>query len=142
QKVPLRQVSRVAYTLETEKIRRRNQFRTVTVSCFPLPGVLPSQVIGAAMPALDEIAAAVPPGYRVEVGGEQEEQKKGFGQLAVVLMLSITAIFLALVLQFRSGVKPVVVFAAIPYGVGGALVGLALMGAPFGFMAFLGIVSL
>jgi multidrug efflux pump subunit AcrB len=34
------------------------------------------------------------------------------------------------------------VFAAIPFGVAGALVSLAVMGAPFGFMAFLGIVSL
>jgi len=35
-----------------------------------------------------------------------------------------------------------VLFAAIPYGVAGALVCLAFMGAPFGFMAFLGIISL
>src|SRR5439155_11090925 len=34
------------------------------------------------------------------------------------------------------------VFAAIPYGVAAALVSLELMRAPFGFMAFLGIISL
>jgi multidrug efflux pump subunit AcrB len=60
----------------------------------------------------------------------------------VVLLLSIFGIFLALVVQFKSAVKPLVVFAAIPFGVAGALVSLALMHAPFGFMAFLGIVSL
>ncbi len=38
--------------------------------------------------------------------------------------------------------KPLIVFATIPFGVAGALVGLVVTGAPFGFMAFLGIVSL
>ena len=51
-------------------------------------------------------------------------------------------IFLALVFQFRNAVKPLIVFAAIPFGVVGALVGLWIMGAPFGFMAFLGVISL
>jgi len=142
QKVPLSQVSRIAYGLETEKIRRRNQFRTITVACFPVAGVLPSEVIKAAEPAIARIAASAPPGYEVTIGGEKEEQQRGFAQLAVVLGLSIFAIFLALVIQFKNAVKPLVVFAAIPFGVAGALTSLAVMGAPFGFMAFLGIVSL
>jgi multidrug efflux pump subunit AcrB len=142
QKVPLGQVSRIAYRLETEKIRRRNQFRTITVSCFPIPGVLASEVVKAAAPSIAKIVTEAPPGYEVTIGGEKEEQEKGFAQLVVVLGLSIFAIFLALVVQFKSAMKPVVVFAAIPFGVAGALVSLAVMHAPFGFMAFLGIVSL
>jgi multidrug efflux pump subunit AcrB len=51
-------------------------------------------------------------------------------------------IFLALVIQFRNAVKPFIVFAAIPYGMVGALAALWVMGAPFGFMAFLGVASL
>ena len=44
--------------------------------------------------------------------------------------------------QFKNAVKPVLVFAAIPYGMTGAIASLWLMDAPFGFMAFLGVVSL
>ncbi len=51
------------------------------------------------------------------------------------------AIFLALVMQFNHAVKPFLVFAAVPYGVVGAVIALATMGTPFGFMAFLGIIS-
>jgi len=51
-------------------------------------------------------------------------------------------IFLALVVQFRHAVKPFIVFAAIPYGMVGAIGMLWLMHAPFGFMAFLGVASL
>jgi multidrug efflux pump subunit AcrB len=78
----------------------------------------------------------------MQIGGEEEEQIKGFKELAVVMLVSVVAIFLALVFQFRSAVKPLIVFSAIPFGVVGALVTLILMGAPFGFMAFLGVASL
>src|SRR5262245_40452472 len=37
---------------------------------------------------------------------------------------------------------PVLVFAAIPFGLVGAFAALVVLGAPFGFMAFLGIASL
>src|SRR6185436_5848284 len=51
-------------------------------------------------------------------------------------------IYIALVMQFRNAIKPFLVFAAIPYGMTGALAGLVVMGQPFGFMAFLGCISL
>lgn len=51
-------------------------------------------------------------------------------------------IFLALVLQFNSSIKPLLVFAAAPYRVVGAVAALWVMGTRFGFMAFLGVASL
>jgi multidrug efflux pump subunit AcrB len=84
----------------------------------------------------------LPPGYRLSIAGEEEEQKKGFLNLAIVLAISVLAIYIALVVQLKSAVKPLVVFAAIPYGVAGALVCLVSTRSPFGFMAFLGIISL
>jgi multidrug efflux pump subunit AcrB len=76
------------------------------------------------------------------IGGEEEEQVKGSSELAVVMLVSVVAIFVALVFQFRNAVKPIIVFSAIPFGVAGALVSLIVMDAPFGFMAFLGVASL
>ncbi len=141
-KIPLTQVSSIGYQMETEKIKRRNQFRTMTVSCDPVPGRLPSELLDKARPELTKLAASLPSGYSLEIGGEDEEQVTGFKQLSVVLLASVILIFLALVFQFRSSVKPLIVFAAIPYGVVGALVLLVVMGLPFGFMAFLGVTSL
>jgi multidrug efflux pump subunit AcrB len=142
QKVPLGLVSRISYGMETERLQRRNHFRTITVSAFPAEGHLPSEVLKAAFPAIRERAGRFPPGYRLEIGGEYEEQKRGFRELAVVMAMSVGMIFLALMVQFRDAVKPFIVFAAIPYGMVGAVAALWLMGAPFGFMAFLGVASL
>lgn len=142
QKVPLRQVSNINYGLETEKLRRRNQFRTITVACFPREGVLPSEVLNRARAKIMKVGESLPSGYKLAIGGEEEEQVKGFAQMTTVMLISIVAIFVALVLQFRNAVKPLIVFAAIPYGVVGALIVLVIAGAPFGFMAFLGVSSL
>ena len=141
-RVPLTQVSKVTTEMTIPKIKRRNQFRTVTVSAFPIPGLLPSQVLTPMMPKIEEFQKNLPPGYFLEIGGEYEEQVKGFKQLSVVMAVSVALIYMALVLQFRNAVKPLLVFAAIPYGMAGALAGLAVMGQPFGFMAFLGVASL
>jgi multidrug efflux pump subunit AcrB len=142
QHVPVGAVSSIAYEMRPEKVQRRNQFRTITVSAFPADGYLPSEVLGAITPRLRAIEASLPPGYRLEIGGEQEEQLKGFANLAVVMAMSVVMIFLALVIQFKHAFKPLIVFAAIPYGAAGALATLWLMASPFGFMAFLGIASL
>jgi multidrug efflux pump subunit AcrB len=142
QKIPLSEVSNVTMQMDTEKIARFNQFRTITVLCFPVPGALPSEVMTAARPALTKFAAALPPGYHMAIGGEEEVRLQGFGQIVVVLIVSTVMIFLALVFQFRSSVKPMIVFAAIPFGMIGALIALNIMHTAFGFIAFLGIVSL
>ncbi|HQG34157.1 MAG TPA: efflux RND transporter permease subunit [Syntrophales bacterium] len=141
-KVPLRQVADIDYDMEAEKIRRRDQFRTITVSCFPAEGYLASEVMDRARSELAKIGKQMPLGYKMEIGGEEEEQGKGFKELAIVLVTCVFSIFLALVFQFRNAVKPLLVFAAIPFGMVGAYGGLYFMNLPFGFMAFLGIISL
>ena len=142
QKIHLRQLASTEYGMQTEKMRSRNQFRTITVSAMPAEGRLPSEVMAAARPGLQQFEQRLPVGYHMEIGGEEEDQVKGFKDLTIVLSISVVAIFLALVFQFKNAIKPFIVFAAVPYGMVGALAALWIMGAPFGFMAFLGIVSL
>lgn len=142
QKIPLGQVSTIEYDMETEKIARRNHFRTITVSCAPVPGVLPSEVIDAVAPQLAEFERSLPPGYFLKIGGEYEEQVKGFKEMSVILIISMVLIYMALLFQLKNAVKPFIVFAALPYGMCGAFAALAIIGSPFGFMAYLGIISL
>ncbi len=142
QKVPLRQISSLTSTMQPAKMNRRNQFRTITVSCSPVRGRLASEVLRAALPKVRELQRDLPPGFEMQIAGEAEKQKDSFKELAMVMGISILLIYIALVMQFKNTVKPLLVFAAIPYGMVGALAALWVMGMPFGFMAFLGIVSL
>jgi multidrug efflux pump subunit AcrB len=141
-RVPLLSVATVGNSLETGRVARREHFRTVSILCYPQPGVLASEVIEPILPKLQEFQKNLPPGYQLRIGGERAKQIDGFANLKVVLIVSLLGIYLALLIQFNNAVKPLLVFAAVPYGVVGALTALSIMHTPFGFMAFLGIVSL
>ncbi len=141
-KIPLVQISKIEHSMKTDRIIRLDHFRTISVRCFPKRGVLSSEVLKAAQPKLKEFEKNLPPGYRIRMGGDYYQQHKGFGELGIVMLSSIFLIFLALVFQFNSSIKPLLVFAAAPYGVVGAVAALWIMGTPFGFMAFLGVASL
>src|SRR5207247_9221052 len=141
-KVPLLSVATLKDILETARIRRREHFRTLSILCSPSPGVLASQVLAPIEPKLNALKSSLPPGYQLQIGGEKAKQVEGFSDLSVVLLISMAAIYLALLIQFNNAVKPLLVFAAVPYGVMGSLIALNVMGIPFGFMAFLGVASL
>jgi multidrug efflux pump subunit AcrB len=141
-RVPLLEVSNIDNSLQTLRIRRLEHFRTISVQSFTKPGVLPSEVFKPAKAKLDELSNELPPGYQIVVSGEQAKTEQGFKNLAVVMAISVAMIFLALAFQFKHSIKPILVLACAPYGVAGALLALRVMGASFGFMAFLGIASL
>jgi multidrug efflux pump subunit AcrB len=141
-RVPLLQVSSIENEMKTLRINHLEHFRTISVRCFPVDGALPSQVYAAALPKIDALRKTLPPGYGIEMSGELAKQQQGFSDLSIVMGISVFMIYMALVFQFKNSIKPILVFAATPFGVMGAIIGLFLMGSPFGFMAFLGIASL
>jgi len=141
-KIPLVQVSNVEHELVNGRIIRMDHFRTICVRSFSLAGHLSSEVLKQAMPKLREFEKSLPPGFRMQIGGEYDKTKTGFKNLAAVMVISIAAIYLALVFQFNNGIKPLLVLAAAPYGMVGAFAALWVMHEPFGFMAFLGVASL
>jgi len=141
-RVPLLSVATVGNSFETSRIRRREHFRTISILCYPQPGVLASEVLNQILPKIEEFRKTLPPGYQLRIGGELAKQIEGFDNLKLVLLISLLGIYLALLVQFNNAVKPLLVFAAAPYGVIGSLIALSIMHTPFGFMAFLGIASL
>lgn len=152
-RVPLSQLASFERQIITPKIRRRAHDRCVTVRCDVMNGVLPSEIVRQLQDVLPPQTSSThasaagntisfPTGYRWEFGGEKFEQDKGFRSLMIALVVSFAAIYLALVVQFNSVTQPLLVYAAVPFGVVGGLIGLVIMGSSFGFMAFLGVASL
>ncbi len=138
--VPLDSIAAVSAVWGPGRIVRRNGVRTLTIRSWAGGGLLPSQVLTRIKPAIDSLPLA--PGYRVSYGGEYENQNDTFPEMVNALLISCIAIYLILMFQFRSTIDPLVVMAAIPLGLLGASLGLLITKNPFGFTAFLGIVSL
>jgi len=119
---------------DLEVISRVNQQRTATVKALAPFGELASRVLDRARPSL--------PTTNIEFGGEERELTNSQREMGKVLKISLALIALAMVFQFRSITKSIIVMLTVPLGLIGAFVGLATTGASFGFMALIGIVSL
>ena len=142
QKVPLRQIASLSTGMRPEKIMRRNQFRTVTVGAFPRRGCWRPRCCRL-QTELDRLRGEPAAGHQASRSpASRRSSRRGSSSWRWSWASRSALIFLALAVQFQNAVKPLLVFGAIPYGMVGAIVALWIMGAPFGFMAFLGIVSL
>ncbi len=115
-------------------LARINQERTITVKALAPFGELPSRILTRARVGFPEEGIAL--------GGEDRELSNSQREMARVLKLSLALIALAMVIQFRSIMKSLVVMLTVPLGMIGAFIGLAVTHASFGFMALIGIVSL
>ena len=130
--MPLRQIASFERQVAWPKIQRRDHERCITVLCDAVPGVLPSEIVNGlhgVLPGGDATGSIrFPVGYRWEFGGEVYEQEKGFRSVTIALVVSLIAIYLALVLQFNSITKPLLVYAAVPFGMVSGLMGLLVFG--------------
>jgi outer membrane protein TolC len=140
QSVPVRSVADLTPAWQITRIVRRNGVRTLTVGGFATSGHYGSEILKAIDPKVKSMA--LPPGYRIEYGGEIYEQSITFGQMLVALGISLVCIFLVLLFQFRTISEPLVVMSAIPLSLFGAVMGLVVTGNPFGFTSFMGCIAL
>lgn len=138
--VPLLQVAEVQLETSIARFQHFDTERMARVTADVLPGFTTEKVTNAVVEQLDQYAW--PDGVHYAVGGEQANRKRAFGGMAKALILAVFGIFAVLVLQFRSFIQPLIVFAAIPFALIGALVALFITGYTFSFTAFIGLTSL
>ncbi|MAE66589.1 MAG: hypothetical protein CMJ18_20150 [Phycisphaeraceae bacterium] len=141
-RVPLNAVARVVPGAGPSVIARRNGLPTVTVACDVEPGLLSNTVAGRIRPKVDALRANLGDDYFVEPGGELEETVDTQAKVMTAIGISVVTMFLLLVMQYNSLVKPIVILTAIPLGMIGVLLGLLATGWAMGFMAILGLLSL
>jgi multidrug efflux pump subunit AcrB len=137
--VPFGEAATVTEEDHFDRIGRRDGRRLVVVEC-DVSGRLANDVLTDIRARLADLT--LPSGYSLEYGGENEERNESFAGLGQALVLACLLIYAVLALQFNSFIQPFVILFTVPFGVIGAVVGLTVTGNPFGFMAFIGIVSL
>ncbi|HRP94992.1 MAG TPA: efflux RND transporter permease subunit [Rhodocyclaceae bacterium] len=140
--VPLAQVATAEYGFEPGVIWRRNRLPTVTVRANLYGGVQPAVVVDQLAGDIGALRAALPLGYRLEVGGAVEESAKGGASVAAGVPLFVLAVLTVLMLQLQSFSRVAMVVLTAPLGMIGVTAFLLLFDRPFGFVAMLGTIAL
>ncbi len=82
------------------------------------------------------------PGYKIEYGGQAEQQKETSSSLYLAFALAILLVFTILATQFKSAVQPLIIMFTIPFALIGVIFGLLVTGLPFGMMTMISVVAL
>jgi multidrug efflux pump subunit AcrB len=127
---------------EDAQIQRRDRKRTITVMADHdnLSDDTASALLARVKTDIEAIA--LPTGYFLSWGGEYEAQQKAQKALFSSLPLGYLMMFIVTVLLFNSMRSALVIWACVPLAIIGVSFGLLLLGAPFGFIALLGFLSL
>ena len=140
--VPLSTLADFEYTGSLGRIIRIDNERVITVKANVDEGKIPAAVVRE---RIEEYLKTMdlPPGYRVQLTGEQEHQKKSEDFLKKAFIVAIFLVSLVLITQFNSIGCPLIIMTAVILSLGGAFLGLAIFNMSFGIiMTGVGIISL
>jgi multidrug efflux pump subunit AcrB len=141
--VPLRQVADVELGTSPTTIQRKEGQRVLTVTAQVDPAVVTGQEVNAQLETeILPVLRSEAPLLRVAFGGEQEEQAESFGSLGKNFALALLVIYALLAIPFGSYVQPLIIMAAIPFGIIGAVIGHLLLDLPVGLLSLFGIIGL
>ncbi len=142
QRIPLTALGSIDLIPDIAQINRRNQQRLNTVQAFITAGVLPDVVLSRFQDRLEEMNYDLPPGYRLDLGGEADARGTAVVNLLSTVGILSVLMVATLVLCFNSfGLAALIggiAFCSVGLGVGA----LFLSGYPFGFTAILGSLGL
>jgi len=140
--VPVSAVADVKLTTKVGGINHRNGERVNKVQAYLEFGVLPEVPFKAVKAAIAKEGLEVPPGYRIEYGGESAERNEALGQLFGTVGMLVVMMLLALVLTFNSFRLAFVTFAAAVQAAGLGLFSLWFFDYPLSFVVIFGLMGL
>ena len=144
--IPLGQLAKVYVSEGPAQISREMGQRRIVVEC----NVTDRDIGSFVQEAKQKIEAAVklPPGYLMSWGGQFENQQRAMNRFAIVVPITIAAIFLMLFSSFNSVKQAFLIILNIPFAMIGGILALILgdfnlsVSASVGFIALFGVAVL
>jgi len=137
--VPLRQVADFVETTSPQQIKRLNMQRRISV--YANAQGRPSGDVGS---DAEKVAKnmKLPPGYRFDVGGGQQDMNETSAAAAGALGLAVIFIYLVLASQFGSFLQPVAIMMSLPLSLVGVLLALLATGTTLNMFSIIGFIML
>ncbi|PMB46812.1 ABC transporter permease [Fischerella thermalis CCMEE 5205] len=137
--VPLMSVADISFGSGPATINRYDRSRQVSLEAN-LQGISLGDALQAvtALPALKNL----PPGVKLQNSGDAKIMAEIFGRFGGALALALMFIYAILVLLYNNFLHPLTIMAALPFCLGGTLIGLLIAQKALGLYALIGVVLL
>ena len=140
--VPVSQIAKVVPTLEPGIEWRRDRLPTITIRATLPDAIQPNDVVMRMYADMKDLRDGLSPGYKIEIQGGAEDAAESQGSIAAKAPIMLVIIVILLMAQLQHFGKAMLVLATGPLGIIGAAAALLISGAPFGFVAILGVIAL
>ena len=137
--MPLRNLATIERRTGPSNILRVNQERITEVQ-IDLAGLDLRTATERVVAVMDEIQ--FPDGYRYEIGGTAEEQRRSFNYLLIAFLIAATLAYMVMASQFESLIEPFVIIFTIPLALSGVIIMLWATGTPISVTAMVGLILL
>ena len=137
--VPLSAVAAVNVAEGANEIRRVDQHRVVLVTAN-LDGRDLGSVTDEVQAVLDDVAAEY--GVVAELAGQWRDMVDSFGSMQLALILALLLTYLVMAAQFESLLHPLIILAAVPFGLVGVVLTLAIFAVPVSAIALIGVIMM
>ncbi|HEY0943276.1 MAG TPA: efflux RND transporter permease subunit [Steroidobacter sp.] len=137
--VPIRQVADFVETTSPQQIKRLNLQRRITI--YANAQGRPSGDVGTDAENIVK-AMQLPPGYRFDVSGAQQEMNETSAAAGAALGLAVIFIYFVLASQFGSFLQPIAIMVSLPLSLIGVLLALALTGTTLNIFSIIGFIML
>ena len=137
--VPLRQVAEFVETGSPQQIKRLNLQRRISI--YANAQGRPSGDVGTDAEKIVK-SMQLPPGYRFDVGGGQQEMNETFSAALAALGLAVIFIYLVLASQFGSFLQPIAIMVSLPLSLIGVLLALLFTGTTLNIFSIIGFIML
>ncbi len=139
--VPITSLGSMRLVPMDSPIYRRNGERINTVQGFPHREVLPEEALKLVLARMETDGFELPPGYRVEVGGDADARNDVIASLLGGAGLIVALTVAAIVLTFNSFRLSLITGVVSILAVGLSLLALAIFQYPFGIQGIIGVIG-
>ena len=140
--VPLSRVADITLSQASSSLQRIDGRRIITVTADSESDQAINQVLATLQEEVFPTLSNTWPGLEVSMGGRQQDTADNLATLRNAMWLMLAALYALLAIPFRSYLQPLLVMAAIPFGIVGAVGGHMLMGFGLSIISLLGMLAL
>ena len=140
--VPLAQVASVGFARSAATIQRMDGRRAVTVTAEVDPVLATGQQVNRSLEeGILERLSAEDPLFDYTFGGQRRQQEQANADLGRSLFLALLVMYALMAIPFGSYVQPLIILAAVPLGLIGAVAGHMLLGLSLGIWSMYGLIG-